>query len=60
MKVLIHDGQGILACLLAAPPGRFRWADGTGALTLSQAQFDALVLGLPLATAGDDGVIRMI
>ena len=44
--------SGNLARLPAAPPGRFRWADGTGALTLSQAQFDALVLGLPWQQRG--------
>jgi hypothetical protein len=40
--------------------GRFRWAEGNGSLTLTQAQFDALVLGLPWQQLGGDGVIRMI
>ena len=60
MKVLVHDGQGIWLACRRLHQGRFRWAGGTGALTLSRAQFDALVLGLPWQQLGDDGVIRMI
>ena len=60
MKVLVHDGQGIWLACRRLHQGRFRWAEETGALTLSRAQFDALVLGLPWQQLGDDGVIRMI
>jgi hypothetical protein len=60
MKVLIHDGQGIWLACRRLNQGRFRWAEGNGSLTLSQAQFDALVLGLPWQQLGGDGVIRMI
>jgi transposase len=60
MKVLIHDGQGIWLACRRLNQGRFRWADGNGSLTLSQAQFDALVLGLPWQQLTGDGVIRMI
>ncbi len=60
MKVLIHDGQGIWLACRRLNRGRFRWAEGKGSLTLSQAQFDALVLGLPWQQLGGDGAIRMI
>ena len=60
MKVLIHDGQGIWLACRRLNQGRFRWAEGNGSLTLSQAQFDALVLGLPWQQLDGDGVIRMI
>ena len=60
MKVLIHDGQGIWLACRRLHQGRFRWAEGNGSLTLTQAQFDALVLGLPWQQLGGDGVIRMI
>jgi len=60
MKVLIHDGQGIWLACRRLNQGRFRRAQGQGSLTLSVAQFDALVLGLPWEQLGDDGVIRMI
>ena len=60
MKVLIHDGQGIWLACRRLNQGRFRWAEGNGALTLSQAQFDALVLGLPWQQLSGDGAIRMI
>lgn len=60
MKVLIHDGQGIWLACRRLHQGRFRWAEGSGSLTLSQAQFDALVLGLPWQQLSGDGAIRMI
>jgi len=59
LKVLIHDGQGILLACRRLHQGRFRWATGNGSLTLSQAQFDALELGLPWQQLRNDGVIRM-
>jgi len=37
MKVLAHGGQGIWLACRRLNQGPFRWADGTGALTLSQA-----------------------
>ena len=60
LKVLIHDGQGIWLACRRLHQGRLRWAEGSGSLTLTQAQFDALVLGLPWQQLGGDGVIRMI
>ncbi len=60
MRMLIHDGQGIWLACRRLHQGRFRWAEGNGSLTLSQAQFDALVLGLPWQQLSGDGAIRMI
>ncbi|MBK6656235.1 IS66 family insertion sequence element accessory protein TnpB [Zoogloea sp.] len=60
MKVLIHDGLGLWLACRRLNQGRFRWAEGNGSMTLTQAQFDALVLGLPWQQLGGDGVIRMI
>ena len=49
MKLLVHDGFGVWCAARRLNQGRFMWPAGTtGALPpLSQAQFDALVLGLP-------------
>lgn len=49
MKLLVHDGFGVWCAARRLNQGRFMWPDGaTGSLLqLSQAQFDALVLGLP-------------
>ena len=49
MKLLAHDGFGVWCAARRLNQGRFMWPAGTtGALPpLSQAQFDALVLGLP-------------
>ena len=60
MKVLVHDGQGIWLACRWLHQGRFSWVVGNGLLTLSQAQFDALVLGLPWLQLSGDGAIRMI
>lgn len=50
IKLLVHDGFGVWCAARRLNQGRFTWpaAGSTGALpALSQAQFDALVLGLP-------------
>ena len=50
IKLLVHDGFGIWCAARRVNQGRFTWpaSGSTGALpALSQAQFDALVLGLP-------------
>jgi transposase len=49
MKLLVRDGFGVWCAARHLNPGRFVWPDvKAGALPqLSQAQFDALVLGLP-------------
>ena len=50
IKLLVHDGFGVWCAARRLNSGRFIWPRDTGsgtALALSQAQFDALVLGLP-------------
>lgn len=60
MKVLVHDGFGVWLACRRLNQGRFHWHDGEGAVALSRAQFDALVLGLPWHQLSDGGVIRTI
>lgn len=54
VKLLVHDGFGVWCAVRRLNEGRFEWprsnaigADGAPSMTLTQAQFDALVLGLP-------------
>ena len=63
MKVLVHDGIGIWLASRRLHQGRFAWPSGTGTGTtvpLSQAQLDALVVGLPWHRLGEAGVITVI
>ena len=50
IKLLVHDGFGVWCAARRLNSGHFDWpraADAVQRLALSQAQFDALVLGLP-------------
>ena len=51
IKLLVHDGFGVWCAARRLNAGRFVWprevSAGTAPLVLTQAQFDALVLGLP-------------
>lgn len=49
VKVVVHDGFGVWCATRRLNQGRFTWPSATtGALpALTQAQFDALVVGLP-------------
>ena len=55
IKLLVHDGFGVWCAARRLNAGRFVWprevstTEGAGAapMTLTQQQFDALVLGLP-------------
>jgi len=48
IKLLVHDGFGVWCAARRLNQGRFLWPrDGSAAASLTQAQFDALVLGLP-------------
>ena len=51
VKLLVHDGFGVWCCARRLNTGSFVWAKSTDsgavALTLTQQQFDALVVGLP-------------
>lgn len=61
MKVLVHDGIGVWLAARRLNSGKFVWPKDTAATaTLSRAQFDALVLGLPWQRIGDTGVIRVL
>ena len=51
IKLLVHDGFGVWCAARRLNVGRFAWPREVGAaaspMTLTQQQFDALVLGLP-------------
>ncbi len=51
IKLLVHDGFGVWCAARRLNTGRFVWPREVGAaaspMTLTQQQFDALVLGLP-------------
>ena len=61
MKVLVIDGLGIWLAARRLHQGKFVWpAAGTaGQPSLSRAQFEALVLGLPWARIGEAGIIKI-
>ncbi len=62
MKVLVHDGIGVWLAARRLNHGKFVWprGDAANSATLSRAQFDALVLGLPWQRLGDGGVITVL
>ena len=61
MKVLVHDGIGVWLAARRLNSGKFVWPkDTTTTLSLTRAQFDALVLGLPWQRIGEAGVIRVL
>ena len=62
LKVLVHDGIGIWLCARRLHQGRLVWQSpvGSNQVTLSRAQLDALVLGLPWQRIGDDGIITVV
>ncbi len=61
IKVLVHDGIGVWLAARRLNQGKFVWPkDETGTLTLSRAQLDALVLGLPWQRIGEAGVITVL
>lgn len=61
MKVLVHDGIGVWLAARRLNQGRFVWpADTGGTTSLTRAQLDALVLGLPWQRLGDEGIITVL
>ena len=62
IKVLVHDGIGIWLAASRLHQGHFVWpAPGAASrLSLSRAQLDALVLGLPWARIGEGGIITLV
>lgn len=65
MKVLVHDGIGIWLAARRLHQGHFVWpqtsvASDTNRVSLSRAQLDALVLGLPWSRIGEGGIISVV
>ena len=62
MKVLVHDGIGFWLAARRLHRGHFVWPNPSAAsqLTLSRAQLDALVLGLPWSRIGEGGIISVV
>jgi transposase len=61
MKVLVHDGIGVWLAARRLNQGKFVWPkEGAGTVTLTHAQLDALVLGLPWQRIGEAGVITVL
>jgi len=61
MKVLVHDGIGVWLAARRLNSGKFVWPkDAAPTLSMSHAQFEALVLGLPWQLVGEAGIIRVL
>ena len=61
LKVLVHDGIGVWLAARRLNAGRFVWPRESGTtLSITRAQFDALVLGLPWQRVGEAGIITVL
>jgi transposase len=61
LKVLVHDGIGVWLAARRLNAGKFIWPrDAATTLSVTRAQFDALVLGLPWQRVGEAGIIRIL
>jgi transposase len=61
LKVLVHDGIGVWLAARRLNAGRFVWPrDSLDTRSITRAQFDALVLGLPWQRVGEAGVITVL
>jgi transposase len=64
IKLLVHDGFGVWCASRRLNAGRFHWLSAASAepaaLTLTRAQFDALVLGLPWQRLAEHSVITRV
>ena len=63
MKLLVHDGFGVWCASRRLNVGHFVWPRDEAAptpLLLTQAQFDALVLGLPWQRLSESSVITRV
>ena len=57
----MHDGIGVWLAVRRLNAGRFVWPPhGVGTVTITRAQFDALVLGLPWQRIGEAGIITVL
>lgn len=61
IKVLVHDGIGVWLAARRLNAGKFVWPRNSApTLTITRAQFDALVLGLPWQRIGEAGIITVL
>ena len=62
MKVLVHDGIGIWLAARRLHQGHFVWpvAGAPARLSLSRAQLEVLILGLPWQRIGEGGIITVV
>ena len=68
MKVLVHEGIGIWLASRRLHQGHFVWPQtssasavgNTNCVSLSRAQLDTLVLGLPWSRIGEGGIITVV
>ena len=61
MKILVHDGLGIWLAARRLHQGKFIWPSlEGGSLSLTRAQLEALVLGLPWQRIGEAEEIRLL
>lgn len=62
LKVLVHDGIGLWLAARRLHQGHFVWPapNPTGQVSLSRAQLDALMLGLPWSRIGEGGIITLV
>ena len=61
MKVLVHDGIGVWLAARRLNQGRFVWSrDVAATMTLTRAQLEALVLGLPWQRIGEAGISSVL
>lgn len=63
VKFLVHDGVGVWLAARRLYQGRFHWpasSEDDATLSMTRAQFDALVVGLPWQRMGAAGVISML
>lgn len=59
-RLLVHNGIGVWLAARRLHSGKFVWPRNGSTLTLSRAQLDALVLGLPEQRVGEAGVITVL
>ena len=61
MKVLVHDGIGVWLAARRLNSGKFVWPrDAASTASLTRAQCDALVLGLPWQRLGKAAAITLV
>ena len=68
IKLLVHDGIGIWLAARRLHQGHFVWPQtssasapgGTNRVSLSRAQLDVLILGLPWSRIGEGGIIAVV